>query len=486
MTGWRLLVVGLTGLAAALRLPGLFHDFWFDEVWSLALVREFVSTPADILLRLHVDNNHPLNSLVLFLLGERTMWWIYRVPALVCGVASVPLAGLVMTRFGRATAVAAMLLVACSYPLIVYASEARGYAPMVLCTLAAIWSHQQWAATSSFAVRATFWLAVILGVLSHVTFVHAYGALLVWSVLEVRRRGLGWHEALAVLGARHSVPLAAVAVIDHVFIGRLQVAGADPAPLLSVLTETIALAVGMPGHGAWGWVAVAAFGLVLGLGLRAAWRHEPAWVAFAVCGILVVPAVTVVREFATSPLTPRLFPRYFLVGHVLFLLVAAVLIGSLWQAGARRRVLAVGLTLLFAVGHLSLAATFARGGRGRYLAAVQRMATTSPLVRVSSTSDTRTGVLLAFYARYLPPGSRMVFLPRTSARAGEADWRIREDLDAATAVPSEIVDERGGRFRLAASYGYAGLSGCQWSLYARVPPSVVPGTSGEPARPSTP
>jgi hypothetical protein len=178
----RLPYFGLVLLAAAvLRAPGMFHDFWFDEAWSYLLVREFVSSPADILTRLHVDNNHPLNSLFLYVLGDRTAWYVYRVPAFVFGVGAVVLAGAIMARRGRAHASAAMILVGCSYPLVVYSSEARGYSPMVFFVLLALDSYERHLATRAWFPLATFWTAVILGFLSHLTFAHAYGAMLVWA-----------------------------------------------------------------------------------------------------------------------------------------------------------------------------------------------------------------------------------------------------------------------------------------------------------------
>ena len=106
--------LGLIALfAAALRVPGLFHDFWFDEAWSSLLVRQFVHAPIDILLRLHIDNSHPLNSWFLYALPDQPAW-IVRVPALLFGIASVPLAGRIMMRRGRPHAAAAMLLTGCS------------------------------------------------------------------------------------------------------------------------------------------------------------------------------------------------------------------------------------------------------------------------------------------------------------------------------------------------------------------------------------
>src|SRR4029079_11651384 len=93
-----------------------------------------------------------------------------------------------------------------SCPLIVYSSEARGYAPMVFFVLLAIDAYERYLATRAWRVLATFWAAVVLGFLSHLTFVHAYGAILVWAGYEARKRR-GALEALAEVASSQSGPL---------------------------------------------------------------------------------------------------------------------------------------------------------------------------------------------------------------------------------------------------------------------------------------
>ena len=459
--------------AAVLRAPGMFHDFWFDEAWSYLLVREFVSSPADILTRLHVDNNHPLNSFVLYVLGDPAAWSVYRVPSFVFGVAAVVLSGLIMARRGRAHAVAAMILVGCSYPLVVYSSEARGYSAMVFFALLAVDSYERYLVSRGWLALGTFWTAVILGFLSHLTFVHAYGAILIWAVYHARQRSADPHEILADVTASQAVPLLFLAGLHHVYIRHLHVAGGEPASLGSVLAETVGVTAGTPAHGAWRMGAALVLAGVLVTGLVAVWRaHRGLFVLF-VSGILLVPAFAVVVQVGTATMEPRFFPRYFLVSITLFLLVAAWLAGAQWQQGGRRRLTAAVLVAAYLAGNLWQVASFAMGGRGKYLEALNHMVRAShdSTIRVSSNSDLRTSVLLAFYRRYLSREVTLVFLPRTPSGAGGADWRIREEVVPTATVPRETDDERGWRFRLVAQYAFYGLSGCQWSLYERADPS---------------
>ena len=117
--------VGL--LALGTRLPGLFTDFWVDEVWSLSDVLALESW-TDIFLTLRIDNNHHLNSAWLFLLGSGQHAALYRLPAFVAGLGSVVIAWRIGARDGRLNGGLTALVFAWSFPLAYYSSEARGYA----------------------------------------------------------------------------------------------------------------------------------------------------------------------------------------------------------------------------------------------------------------------------------------------------------------------------------------------------------------------
>src|SRR3954471_3064953 len=135
---FRLLILLIIVPASLLRVAGIIDDFWLDEIWSHNIAKQ-IHTPADVLLSpaARIDNNHPLNTLLIWLLGEHSNWWIYRMPALLAGVGSVMLATMIALRRGRFEAIVATALVGFSYPLIFYSSEARGYSLVVFFALLA-------------------------------------------------------------------------------------------------------------------------------------------------------------------------------------------------------------------------------------------------------------------------------------------------------------------------------------------------------------
>jgi hypothetical protein len=92
-----------------------------------------------ILLEVHHDNSHVLHPCYVRWLGADAGPASLRILAVVSGVLSVPLAAGVLWKTGRAEAFVVACLCACSYVLLVYTSEARGYGPMLVFTWATLY-----------------------------------------------------------------------------------------------------------------------------------------------------------------------------------------------------------------------------------------------------------------------------------------------------------------------------------------------------------
>jgi len=84
----------LVTLGAALRVALARGDLWLDELWSLSFARQ-ITWPWEVLTALHHDNNHPLNTLALFLTvklaGAHAAPVVYRLLPLAAGIAAIPL-----------------------------------------------------------------------------------------------------------------------------------------------------------------------------------------------------------------------------------------------------------------------------------------------------------------------------------------------------------------------------------------------------------
>ena len=159
------------------------------------------------------------------------------------------------------------LLLSFSYPLIVYSSEARGYGLMVFFT---VWAYAivdgQFGWTASQASAAStqpeqghpafrhspllFSTAVILGFLAHPTFIHAYGALAVWTIYRLEEQSSSMKGVFRELVRWHLAPAIFLLLYYNVFVIRLQISGADPSSMIDVIISTATLALGGAEHGA--------------------------------------------------------------------------------------------------------------------------------------------------------------------------------------------------------------------------------------------
>lgn len=132
------ILAALLAAATLLRLPGLSGDLWLDEVFSrTSLVG--LSLPR-ILSTFTSDNQHLLYSLLakLSLALPMAESAALRLPALVCGVASVwALVRLATPLVGRTSAYWAAALMTVSYHHIWFSQNARGYSGLLLATLLA-------------------------------------------------------------------------------------------------------------------------------------------------------------------------------------------------------------------------------------------------------------------------------------------------------------------------------------------------------------
>ena len=110
-------------VSAALRFFGAQGDLWLDEIWTLNIVSNMEHAYLIFWGPYH-DNNHFLNTYYIYLVGAQSSPSVLRGLAIVTGIASVVVAGLIGLRRSRAEALINMLLFGLSYAMVHYGSEA--------------------------------------------------------------------------------------------------------------------------------------------------------------------------------------------------------------------------------------------------------------------------------------------------------------------------------------------------------------------------
>jgi uncharacterized membrane protein len=434
-------------LAALLRAPGLFTDFWLDEIRALSNVAA-IDSAAEVITAIHHDSNHWLVSLWMYAVGQAAPFWMYRLPSFLAGVAAVLYVGWLAEVDGSKPWLA-MLMTATSFPLVFYSSEARGYALAALAGLAALSCLVRWAEKRDVRWLAGYALAASVGILSHLSFVLVLVAAVVYSLVLAGRGRLSLGHALSV----HVVPfllLGALVVIDLRYLGIGGGTREDPRALLA---QTASLALGGPvdGRGVLLFAVLSAVLLAADLArrLRRYWPNRGStearsylWVFFAATALLPVWVA-----LALDP--PFLFPRYFLVSIVFVPLLVASFASSLrrpWPA-------ALLVVWLGANGYSLL--QFGREGRGRYEEALNFLLESSDdnVLAVGSDHDLRNERILGFYR----------------GRMGTEAERLRYVTEEER-VDFWIGSYEGSRCDscvLLRSYPSSALSGARWVLYRR-------------------
>ncbi len=198
-------VITVLGVALVARLWILGDAFWLDEIWSLSRVDEAESL-LDIVTTesFQHDNNHPLITAWMSIIGDSDHWVLYRIPSLLSGMVAVLLVmdfakGLRGVLFPGA-------LIGLSFSMILYSTEARGYA-MAVCFVVGAYRILARAEGHEFRLSVGgvigYWSLCILAFLSHLIGVHFFAGMLAWTGIRLLRKVSIGEGALAhAAGAR--------------------------------------------------------------------------------------------------------------------------------------------------------------------------------------------------------------------------------------------------------------------------------------------
>jgi hypothetical protein len=454
------------------------NDLWFDEVWTLELLRERVHSFGDVFINIKHSNNHHLCSLWMWLVGQNASALVYRLPSVLASIGTIVLAGLIGSRQSRLEGCIAVILTSWSYLLIHFGTEARGYSLAIFFALLAWYALQQFEERRSLIWIIVFWSAVVLGFLAHLEFAVCFAGLLAWSLWRFVRYRSKWRETVLDLFALFTVPLVLLLIFYFAAIRGMEVAGGPTYRLWLLLMKTASFTVGGPASG--GATGIAALLAVTAICVVIAYlifERDDRWIFYAV--VITAPLGLIALQRPE-----QLYVRYFMISVAASLL----LLSSGYAALLRRGVagLAIGLTLLavFVAGNAVNTVNLLRFGRGQYLAALHFMETHSKdrKVIITSDHDFRNGMLVNYYKRYLEQPDRTRYMDaralheeylRTNGSSSGAEWLILHRFDLRE-QPDRVTDNYGNNYKLASIYRYSDLSGWNWLLYHNLNRSSVP------------
>lgn len=477
IAGIAAIAVAIT-LAAVLRFWASLDDFWLDEIWSWFMAMQLKS-PLDVILRVHHDNNHHLNTFVLYALGNNAPLYLYRLPAVVAGIGTVLLCGLVARHWSRVAAATATLITGCSFLLIQFSSEARGYAYVLFFAMASFAVIQESLERPRIIWDVLFACFAVLGFLSHLTYAFAYIALVVWSLWR-RISVYGWQsrQHISPLVFEVLIPAAFVVFWYLVDLRFVQVGGGDENPVWKVLAQAISAAFGGPLEGqATVWIAIAVAATAIAALFLLYRSGSDLWIPLSI-GIFAIPAVILLVVRPQSP-----YPRYFLVSMLFLQLLISWFLGWIYQRPYGK---VAYLLILAAIlgGNAFLTVRLLKYGRGDYQAAVHYMLeqTSGQQVLVASDHDFRNKMMLAFYFSRAGAADRANYFDFGQWPPEGPEWVVFHNFAQEFTPYKSIKDGRGNTYELARVFPYAGLSGFNWVLYHNTSrptnPPPAPGSQG--------
>jgi hypothetical protein len=316
-----------------------------------------------------------------------------------------------------------------------------------------------------------FWISCILGLLSHLSFVHIYLGLLGLSIYRLTR-AVPRRVAVFDLLKLHGVPLLALATIYMTFVRNLTIGGAPEQPLWQGLSDSISRLIAVPGPIEFQViVSTVAILLFVQLLLALARRHSD-WTVFLVVAVILSPAIAITRQAMTLQYHQPLHARYFLVLLPPVMLAASVVLVELLKKRLLGPLVIVGLSAFFGASAWQTV-RFIQIGRGHCSDAVKYISqrTPSAVIPVVIDHPLRTGMVLDFYSRLLPAGTRFMLLD--SSRVAPAPppvpptWLVvHSNLTHSPPAPT-LGDPWGGAYVYDREFTYYGLSGYSFYLYHR-------------------
>ena len=458
----------LVVLAAILRIIATHNDLWLDELISLRIANA-VETPWQIFTAVHNDNNHYLNTLYLYLVKNHQQGPVYRYLSVLWGVALVPAGYWLLARRSRLEAVILAGLLTCSYPLIHFSSEARGYSGALLGSVLACAALIRWLAPGngkrrSFLLGLTYSTALAFAILSHLTACLIWFALAAGSFIVVARRA-NRIRSISLWIALNSLPAGVLALLYFFDFRFMRELGGNPMPVLHALARLLALAVGWSGK-----EAVTVWIVLVPLVILIFWhladeekKGEPFPIFLGFIYLTPLICVFALRTIFFSS-------RYFLVLLPFVYSSAAMLLARLARSRAGRAA-AAALLLLFVAGETRLYLNFLQVGRGQFTAALEFMETqtpSSPLV-VASNQDFRSGIELAYYWPRVAINRQLQYVPQGTSSPIKPEWYISHQEGYEPPGPAELHIAGQPVWYRVAYFGASELSGQAWTIYSHQP-----------------
>lgn len=473
------IVIALLIVAAGawLRYRAALGDLWLDEIWSLDLALGMNAWHEAFWKVIH-DNNHPLNTIFLFLVGDGQQPWTYRLSSIAAGTLGIIIAGWTLARDGAGRMLTAMLLTAVLYPLVHFGSEARGYALMILFAYVAFGAVDR-ARHNPYRVRWLFGFAVMMGAVSHLAILPiAFMMSVAYGLREWRAGRTLWGAfkvtfyfaapaagGLAVAGAGIAYGL------NHIttgwYGGRATTCPSEGC-FIAALDDIIRFTSGGFGGGLSGLHAglftILIIGAVLWLMLVGQGR------AYLYAALFI--GVALIYLALGQPNVP--YGRYF-IGVIAFVpLIIADVMGELRTRSKLGRLFMAAIILALILANAWSITQFQRVGRGDYNEAYDLIINNSheDVITIGSDMTFRFAKVFDHMARQKGFTRSLQYVEPANVSKEKPDWLVTVRVKPGDMLDAICLGGKDGAkpvvYRLGGVFAYWGLSGSPWGVYRHV------------------
>jgi hypothetical protein len=446
--------------------------FTFEEIEGLRLAKTAESWRLALTGTLG-DGYHLLNVSWMRLLGTRGEWLLYRLPSLLSAVGSVLVLARIAFRRGAVQGLAATVLGSTGCLFLLYGGDARGYVPALFFLLACVDRLEH--LLQRFRVRdvVLFNIAAVLGVLSHPSFVWAYGGVIIYGKWESWRRTRSFGRVGGELLALHLLPLATFVAVLRSRAEWSTAPTAMPQSLVALAEEAIASSLGLLSEsGSYRPITVTLL-VVLGFTCwRLARRGEQRWVLY-VTGLVLVPVVAALLTNRAQITIASFLPC---LGRGVLLL--ADTLGELGRTKAGA-IAALAIVVVLAGLNVKQAMRATRSGRGQYYEAIKHIAqnSTGAPMTLGTDNENHARAMLWYYAPMIELAEIIRVVSPESYEKRAPEWILIESRDLVLR-PQRTIQITGGQgYRFVQVYPFSTRltgSGFGWLLYRKDPPSGAP------------
>ena len=471
-SGWKVFLLPGILVCAMIIFAAARGDLWLDEIWSI-FISEAAKSPWDIVSLFKHDNNHLLNTFYLYLIGKQNHLVVYRLFSIAAGIGSLFLLTAMASTWGYLERIFVLLFAGFSYPLILYFSEARGYAPAIFFALSSLFVLEKCLTNYSTIKLLLFWLCSCLGTLSHLSYIIAFLSLSIFVIYNEFSGSSSLKSKLQNSFKYLLIPSVFIISFYLYYAKDMTIGGGDVNDPFKEISRGIAYLLGLP-HGSIPW-RVAAFGLFMSMALIGAYLYQKEGnrVWSFVIPILVLPPVVII--FVLRP-TIYYF-RYLVVTFPFFYLLLSSLLGRLYRSSGKYSYIPLIILCVYFIGQTQYLLPLLRDGRGNYQAILREISEKSEGndLKVGSDHDFRNRMLLSFYQRFLPSQQTLQYIEQSRWNVEPPEWIITHSTSASFEPDPFISISVYRVYKLARSERFSGNSGFCWSLYHRIDPGLTPG-----------